>query len=107
DPGEQLGIHAAQGVLTTALAQLGNVGARSKDSPGTAGIFWVWGCGAGDNEGSRVGLEPLAEGVEFIDHGLVDGVEYFGAIHGGDDAVRLGIVHANVQGFESLGEAGE
>src|SRR5690625_111983 len=45
--------------------------------------------------------------MKFIDHGLVDGIEYFGAIHGSNHAVRLGIVHPDVQSFEFLGEAGE
>src|SRR5699024_8447257 len=49
----------------------------------------------------------MAQDMELIDHGLIDGVEDLRAVHCCHNAVWFIVVDADVEGFEVFGEVGQ
>ena len=95
DAGEDLRVDSRQGIITTTIAQLRDIGTGREDTGG-----------AGEDRNLRFGLEFGTHRVEGIDHRLVDGVADLRPVESDDRAVEMafdeqrggGIVHAGAVG---------
>jgi|GEM_PF-5226559 len=88
------GADAGQCVRPAPIAQLGDVRAGSEDSLGTVASLDL---ATGDDEDAGIVFELVTDGVQVIDHVLVDGVADLGAVETDE---RVGVGGLDSQGGE-------
>lgn len=76
------------------IAQLGDVRAGSEDPLGTVASL---GLTTGDDEDAGIVFQLVTDGVQVIDHGLIDGVADLGAVEADE---RVGVGGLDTQGGE-------
>lgn len=94
DAVEDPGADAGQCVRPAPIAQLGDVRAGSEDSLGTVASLDL---ATGDDEDAGIVFQLVTDGVQVIDHGLIDGVADLGAVEADE---RVGVGGLDTQGGE-------